>query len=146
MEVSSLFFTSVVSFLSRVELLQHIGGAILHLLDVTLEQLVQQIHTSALWPPTVVGSAGISRLQISPAHREHRSAAVSAYRKAGIDILVFFDAPVIAAGAVLALLLRLGENTVVHNGRVVILKDDVVDFVLFHIRVVNLFAGILALV
>ena len=45
----------------------------------------------------------------------------------------------------LALLLCFGKNTVVHNGGVVVLKNDVVTLVFFHIRTVYLFTGILAL-
>ena len=137
-------------FKIRVETVQHGGGVVFHFLNVNFQQLVQLVHPDVvagapLQTPAVVGTAAVGVFQIGPAHGEHGGAAVAAEQEAGIHVVVFLHTPVVGGGAALPLGPDGGEGTVVDDGLVVVLDNDVVYLVPLDLLAVDFPAGILAL-
>ena len=89
-----------------VEPRQHIRRALHHLPDISFQQLVQLVSADVVGgtarpSPAMVGTAGVGAFQIAAAHGEHGAAAVPAYQKAGVHIVVLLYPPVVGGGALL---------------------------------------------
>ena len=93
----------------------------------------------------VVCAAAVGVLKVPAAHGEHGTAAVTAFQKAGVGVVVFLLPTVMVRGPVLPQGFHRGEGTVVDNGLVVALDDDVIRRVPPHILAVDLPAGIFSL-
>ena len=93
-------------------------------------------------PPAVISTAGISGLHIAAAHGEHGTAAVSAFQKACIHIVVFFHPTVVALGALFPEGPGGGEGAVVNDGRMVVLDDHIVPGVQLDVRSVDFSPGV----
>ena len=125
-----------------VQRFQHEGAVLLDAKNVLLEQRVQQIHArvvrrAALAPAPVIAAAGVRRSQICAAHGEHGAAAVAAVQESGIGIVVLPHAAIGAGGALFHLLLRIGERAIIHDGLVVLFKDDMVIVLLLEVLSVD---------
>ena len=84
-----------------VELRKHRGRMLHELLHVPLQQLVQSVHTDVMaraapQSAPVIGAAGVRGGKVAAAHGKHRAAAVAALEKAGIHIVVYLDAAIMA--------------------------------------------------
>ena len=133
-----------------VELRQHGAGVFFYLFHIELEKLVQLIHPNVVGgtgrtPPAVIGAAGVGGAQIFPAHGEHGAAAVAAEEKAGVNIIVFFHAPVVGSRAFFPERPGDGEGAVIDDGLVVVLNDDVFLLVPAYILAVDFCPGVLCL-
>ena len=146
------FFLQVLVLLLNIglELFDHLRRGLPDFSQIVLYHFIQGVHAdvmagAALEPPPVIGAASIGVPKVSPAHGEHGTAAVPAHEKTGIGVLVFFYAPVVALGSGFPQLLHDTKVAVADDRLMMVLDDDLLALVLFHILAVDLLAGIFAL-
>ena len=117
---------------------------------IDFQQLVQLVHPDVVGAapgtaPAVVGAAGVGGTQIPAAHGKHGAAAVPAEQEAGVHVIILLHAPVIGGGTLLPEGPGGGEGAVVNDGLVVVLNDDMLLLVPFHILAVDLGSGVFGL-
>ena len=94
---------------------------------------------------SVIGAAGVCRREVGTAHREHRCAAVAADQKAGVGVVVLFDAAVVRAGALLPQSAGGSERAIVNNRLMVVFNHDLFALIAANILAVDFRTGIFAL-
>ena len=119
-----------------VQFFQHGMGMLHDPPHIEFQQLVQLVH------PDVVGAAPGTA---PAAHGKHGVAAVPAEQEAGVHVVVLLHAPVIGGGTLLPEGPSGGKGTVVDNGLVVVLNDDMLLLVPFYILAVDFDPGVFGL-
>ena len=133
-----------------VELRKHRGRMLHELLHVPLQQLVQSVHTDVMaraapQSAPVIGAAGVRGGKVAAAHGKHRAAAVAALEKAGIHIVVYPDAAIMALCALFPQSHGGGKGAGIDDGRVVVFHHDMVAVGAPYILAVDFGAGVFAL-
>ena len=133
-----------------VQFFQHGMGMLHDPPHIDFQQFVQLVHPDVVGAasgtaPAVVGAAGVGGTQIPAAHGKHGAAAVPAEQKTGIHVVVLLHAPVIGGGTLFPEGPGGGKGAVVDNGLVVVLNDDMLILVPFHILAVDLGPGVFGL-
>ena len=93
----------------------------------------------------VIRSAGIGGRQITPAHGEHRTAAVAADKKSGVHVVVDLDPAIVVCRAAFAQRAHGCKCAVVDDLLMVVLKDAVLALVQLAVGAVDLDACELSL-
>ena len=133
-----------------VQFFQHDMGMLHDPPHIDFQQFIQLVHPDVVGAapgtaPAVVGAAGVGGTQIPAAHGKHGAAAVPAEQEAGVHVVVLLHAPVIGGGTLLPEGPGGGKGAVIDNGLVVVLNDDVLLLVPFHILAVDLGTGVFGL-